>query len=209
MREQGYAALNWTVSKAKAASGGTYTKAANLVSPALRTCSPVAQSVCGKGKDLAGVAVGSVALQTATVPVINLLGFSAAGPTAASWAAYTMSLYGGAVPAGGSHVPTRTSDRLRLSDLDYMQEGCMRQRSQWQWAEQRLAWECLLQLSVAVTLLSKEPHFVSPGTDPTQHPPALKVPQSTKRKTDTKGTFSSVLARGMSTRRVCKSRFIL
>ncbi len=207
MREQGYAALNWTVSKAKAASRGTYSKATNLVSPALRTCSPVAQAVCGKSKDLAGVAVGTVALQTATVPMINLLGFSAAGPTAASWAAYTMSLYGGAVPAGWSRVPIRTSNRLQLTDLGYMQEGCMRQRSPWQWGEQRLAWECLLQLSVAVTLLSKEPHFVSPGTDPTQHPPALKVPQSTRRRTDTKGTFSSVLARGMSTRSVQFARF--
>lgn len=108
MREQGYAALNWTVSKAKGASRGTYSKATNLVSPALRTCSPMAQAVCGKSKDLAGVAVGSVALQTATVPMINLLGFSAAGPTAASWAAYTMSLYGGAVPAGGLYATAQS-----------------------------------------------------------------------------------------------------
>ncbi|KAL3131312.1 hypothetical protein ABBQ38_000604 [Trebouxia sp. C0009 RCD-2024] len=108
MSEQGYAALNWTLSKAKAASRGTYTKATNLMSPALRTCSPVAQAVWGKSKDLAGVAVGSVALQTATVPLIKLWGISAAGPTAASWAAYTMSWYGGYVPAGGLYATAQS-----------------------------------------------------------------------------------------------------
>ncbi|KAL0034258.1 hypothetical protein WJX77_005841 [Trebouxia sp. C0004] len=64
----------------------------------------MAQAVWGKSKDLAGVAMGSVALQTATVPTINLLGISAAGPTAGSWAAYAMSLYGGTVPAGGLYA---------------------------------------------------------------------------------------------------------
>lgn len=119
MWEQGYAALNWTASKAKAAAGGTYTKATNLVSPALRTCSPVAQAACTKSKDLAGVAVGSVALQAGTVPLINLAGISSTGPAAASWAAYAMSLYGGAVPAGTSRVLTRratlASDRRAVS----------------------------------------------------------------------------------------------
>ncbi|KAL3144588.1 hypothetical protein ABBQ32_004312 [Trebouxia sp. C0010 RCD-2024] len=55
--------------------------------------------------------------------MINLLGFSAAGPIAASWAAYTMSLYGGAVPAGWSRVPTQTSNRLQLTDLTWLHAG--------------------------------------------------------------------------------------
>ncbi|DBA96417.1 TPA: hypothetical protein ACH3X1_015313 [Trebouxia sp. C0004] len=174
MREQGYAALNWTVSKAKAASRGTCKKATNLVSPALRTCSPMAQAVWGKSKDLAGVAMGSVALQTATVPTINLLGISAAGPTAGSWAAYAMSLYGGTVPAGGLYATAQAmamgGTAVGLGTPVAIVSGFY------------LAFKGT---SFCVTKYRSSTKHQAQIQVQFQHPPALKVPQSTRRKTDT------------------------
>lgn len=51
-------------------------------------------------KPVAGVAAGTVAVQAAVVPALNLVGFTSSGPAAGSFAATCMSTYAGAVPAG-------------------------------------------------------------------------------------------------------------
>ncbi len=87
---------NWTSRKTKTAAGTALTTVQDAAPPVVRKCSPAVQAVTSKKKDVAGVAVGTVAVQAAVVPTLN----TSIGPAASSWAAYSMSLYAGAVPAG-------------------------------------------------------------------------------------------------------------
>lgn len=91
---------NWTSRKTKTAAGTALTTVQDAAPPVVRKCSPAVQAVTSKKKDVAGVAVGTVAVQAAVVPALNLVGFTSIGPAASSWAAYSISLYAGAVPAG-------------------------------------------------------------------------------------------------------------